>query len=104
MSDTLSPAQLKKLLDNGTDITVLDVRRREDRVDVAFPIPGAQWKDPEHIAEWSKNLNNGGQFLVFCVHGHHVSKGAREFLRAQGLPAHILEGGIEGWQAFSKRS
>ena len=104
MSDTLSPSELRKLLDSGTDITVLDVRRSEDRVDVAFPIPGARWKDPEQIAEWSKELIHSGRIVVYCVHGHQVSKEARGFLREQGLRTHILEGGIEAWQAFSKGS
>ena len=104
MSDTVSPLELKKLLDCGADITVLDVRRREDRVEVAFPIPGARWKDPEHIAEWSKELVHSGRILVYCVHGHQVSKGAQGFLREQGLTTHILEGGIEAWQAFSRGS
>ena len=104
MNDTLSPAELKKLLDSGTAITVLDVRRREDRVEVEFPIPGAEWKDPAQIAEWSQELTNSGQVLVFCVHGHHVSKGARDFLCDHGLPTQILQGGIEAWQAFSKGS
>jgi len=104
MNDALSPAELKKLLDSGTDITVLDVRRREDRVEVEFPISGAEWKDPEHIAEWCQELTTNGRILVFCVHGHHVSKGARDFLCAHGSPAQILQGGIEAWQSFSKGS
>ena len=104
MSNALSPSELKKLLDSGTDITVLDVRRSDDRADVECPIPGARWKDPERIAEWSKELAPGGRILVYCVHGHQVSKGARDFLREQGLRTHILEGGIEAWQAFSKGS
>jgi rhodanese-related sulfurtransferase len=104
MNDTLSPGELKNLLDNGADIKVLDVRRREHCVDVEFPIPGAEWKDPGQIAEWSKDLGNHGEVIVFCVHGHNVSRGARDFLRKHGLRARILDGGIEAWQAFSERS
>jgi Fe-Mn family superoxide dismutase len=104
MKDMLSPAELEKLLDEGADITVLDVRRREDRVDVEHPIPGAEWRDPDQIAEWCKALKSSGEVLVFCVHGKSVSKNARDFLREQGLSAGALDGGIEAWQVFSKGS
>lgn len=104
MKDTISPAELEQLLDEGADIKVLDVRRAEHRTDVAHPIPGAQWKDPARIAEWCTELDDVGEIIVFCVHGHNVSQGARDYLRKRGLRARIVEGGIEAWQAFSTRS
>ncbi len=104
MKDAVLPAELKDLLDQGADIKVLDVRRREHRVDVVHPIPGAEWKDPEQIAEWSKGLGDHGEVIVYCVHGHNVSQGARDFLRERGLRSRIVEGGIEAWEAFSKHS
>lgn len=104
MKDAVSPAELERLLEQGADVKVLDVRRRDDRVDLAYPIPGAEWRDPERIAEWSKDLSNLGEVIVCCVHGHNVSKNARDFLREQALNARILDGGIEAWQTFSKRS
>lgn len=96
--------ELKQLLDRNVDVTVLDVRRREHRVDVEHPVPGAEWRDPERIAEWCGELRNDREIVVFCVHGHNVSQDARDFLRKQGLSARIVEGGIEAWQAFSARS
>ena len=104
MKDTISPAELEELLNRGADIKVLDVRRREHRVAVEHPIPGAEWRDPEQIAEWSQKLGEHGEIIVYCVHGHNVSQGARDFLRALGLRARIVEGGIEAWQAFNKES
>ncbi len=104
MKDAVSPAELEGLLNRGANIKVLDVRRREHRVDVEHPVPGAVWQDPEHIAEWSKELGDHGEVIVYCVHGHNVSQGARDFLRERGLRARIVEGGIEAWQAFNKNS
>ncbi len=104
MNDAISPAELEELLQQGADIKVLDVRRREHRVDVEHPIPGAEWKDPEQIAEWSEGLGNHAEVIVYCVHGHNVSQGARDFLRERGLRSRIVEGGIEAWEAFSKHS
>ncbi len=104
MNDAISPAELEDLLEQGADIKVLDVRRREHRVDVEHPIPGAEWKDPEQIAEWSEDLGNHAEVIVYCVHGHNVSQGARDFLRGRGLRSRIVAGGIEAWEAFSRRS
>ncbi len=104
MEDTISPAELAELLAKQSDVTVLDVRRREHRTNVAHPIPGAVWKDPEHIAQWCEDLPAGGEIVVFCVHGHNVSQGARDYLREHGHRARIVEGGIEAWQTFSTGS
>ena len=104
MKDAISPAELENLLGQDADVKVLDVRRREHRVDVEHPVPGAEWKDPEEIAEWSKDLGVHDEVIVYCVHGHNVSQDARDFLRKQGLRARIVEGGIEAWQAFSRDS
>ncbi len=104
MQDAVSPAELKKLLDRSANIKVLDVRRREHRVEVEHPIPGAEWKDPEQIGEWSKEFGDDGEVIVYCVHGHNVSQGARDFLRERGLRSRIVAGGIEAWESFSKHS
>jgi Fe-Mn family superoxide dismutase len=104
MKDSVTPAELDELLKRKTGIKVLDVRRRDDRVDVEHPIPDAEWRDPERIAEWSKEVGGDAEVVVFCVKGHSVCQDARDFLRKQGIRAKSLDGGIEAWQAFSKRS
>ena len=104
MKDAVSPAELERLLDGDADIKVLDVRRREDRVEVEHPIPGAEWKDPERIAEWSRDLEPDSEVIVYCVKGLNVCQNARDFLRERGLRACIVEGGIRAWESFIKRS
>lgn len=37
--------------------------------------------------------------VAYCVHGHEVSRGVVDRLRALGLEAALLEGGIETWKA-----
>ncbi len=37
--------------------------------------------------------------IVYCVHGHEVGRDAAAALRAQGLDARHLEGGLEAWRA-----
>lgn len=39
-----------------------------------------------------------GAVVVYCVHGHEVSQGVCATLRAIGVDAAYLEGGVEGWR------
>jgi thiosulfate sulfurtransferase len=96
---TLTCAALSALVAGRKSITVLDVRRRPAFEADPRLIPGAVWKDPEQVGNWAAGLNRERPIVVYCVHGHEVSHGAVDRLRALGFPAALLEGGIEAWKA-----
>lgn len=82
---------------------LIDVRRREayDKADTV--IPTAHWRDHKRASAWAAEVPRGrdapqGDVVVYCVHGHQVSESAAALLRAAGLAACYLEGGIEGWR------
>jgi Fe-Mn family superoxide dismutase len=62
-------------------------------------IPGAIWRDPFALADWAGALPGGRALVVYCVHGHEVSRNARDALRRLGFDADLLAGGLEGWKA-----
>lgn len=97
MPDSITPAELQHKLDEGANIAVLDVRKPEDRVEVAHTVPGAQWRDPGKVDKWCGDIAPVDEVIVYCVHGHNVSKGARDALRQRGKTARIVEGGITAW-------
>lgn len=103
MKDAISPADLDRLLELGANIRVFDVRLEKDRTNVEYPIPGAEWRNPEGVAEWSRDIQPGDDVVVFCVHGHHVSQSTRDALRERGIGARIVEGGIAAWCDYAKR-
>ncbi len=77
--------------------TLIDVRRvaafeRDPRV-----IPGALRRVPEDIDQWSRDPDAWRSVVVYCVHGHEVSRNAAAALRGAGFAACILEGGFERW-------
>ena len=39
------------------------------------------------------------EVIVYCVYGHEVGRATAMRLRAAGLNARYLRGGIDGWQA-----
>ena len=102
MTSKISPRELKRMLDEGARVRVLDVRLEEDREPVDHPIPGEQWRDPKQVDNWSAELGNDDTVVVYCVHGRWVSQGVCDTLREKGLRACYLEGGIEDWNKLIK--
>lgn len=78
---------------------VIDVRRMQAFDADLHMLAGATWRDPFSTDEWIKFLPRHGSIVVYCVHGHEISKNACVALRTAGLDAHYLEGGIEAWNA-----
>ncbi len=97
MSRTITPTDLKSLVEKKS-VTVLDVRRQNDFDADQVKLPGAQWKNPEQMAEWSKGLPKDKEVVIYCARGGSVSNSVLDQLLGQGLKARYIEGGIEGWK------
>ena len=80
-------------------VPLLDVRRAATYATASSRIGGAHWRDPAAVATWAGELTPGAPVVVYCVHGHEVSRGVALQLRAAGIEARFLRGGIEAWQA-----
>lgn len=81
---------------------VLDVRRREVFDDAPTQLAGARWHDPAQVVTWADSLPSDRDVIVYCVAGHEVSRATAMRLRASGLRARFLPGGIDGWQAAGR--
>ena len=99
MERTVTCAALNELIDSGAEIPLLDVRRRPAVEADPGLIPGAVWKDPEQAGTWASGLSQDVPVVAYCLHGHEVSRGVVDRLRALGIEAALLEGGIEAWKA-----
>jgi len=97
MSRTITPNDLMPLVAK-TAVTVLDVRRANDLAADTVTLPGAQWKNPEQVAEWSKGLPKDKEIVIYCARGGSVSNSVLDNLLGQGLKARFIEGGIEAWK------
>lgn len=98
MSRTITPNDLKPLIEVKS-VTVLDVRRQNDFDADKATLPGAQWMNPEQMAEWSKSLTKDREVVIYCARGGSVSNSVLDHLLALGVPARFIEGGIEAWKA-----
>lgn len=89
---------LDAALDAVDTAVVIDVRRAGVFANAKTVISDAQWLDPAGIAQWMEQLPRDREILVYCVYGHEVSRNSAIRLRAHGLNARFLAGGIEAWQ------
>jgi rhodanese-related sulfurtransferase len=101
MNDTVTPDELEAKLKENNPPKILDVRRVSDRGSNPNAIPGAEWKDPEKVAEWSKELGSG-EVVIYCARGGSVSRSVQEKLREQKINVKFIEGGIEAWKKSGK--
>jgi len=77
---------------------VLDVRRDAPFKAAPDMIEGATWADPTHVNAWAGDLPAGRKVVVYCVYGHEVCQSTAAVLRARGIDARFLEGGIAQWK------
>jgi superoxide dismutase, Fe-Mn family len=77
---------------------VLDVRRDAPFKAAPDMIEGATWADPQHAHAWADEWPAGRKVVVYCVYGHEVCQSTAAVLRARGIDAHYLEGGIAQWK------
>ncbi|WP_440112026.1 Fe-Mn family superoxide dismutase [Acidovorax sp. BL-A-41-H1] len=78
---------------------IIDVRRAGAYAAAVHVLPGARWEDPTRVDAWADTLPANQTTVVYCVHGHEVSRAVALRLHASGRPVRFLEGGIEAWAA-----
>lgn len=96
-SDSLGASQ-----DDVARGALFDVRRRGVFEQSTQTLPGAVWRDPMDVARWAASLEPGAPVTVYCVHGHEVGRSTALRLRAAGVDARYLEGGIDAWARAGK--
>lgn len=96
----IAPESLRERVAAGQAPLVLDVRRRKAFDAGSDMIAGAEWRQPEIVADWAGGVPRGREIVVYCVYGHNVSHDTVMALRAQGVDARALRGGIAAWHAI----
>jgi superoxide dismutase, Fe-Mn family len=77
---------------------VLDVRLPEDRL--RDRLPETPWHDMKQVDEWAEQLPKDREVVVYCMYGFWVSEDTAGALRAKGINASVLDGGISAWRAM----
>ena len=86
------------LADSLSSHTVIDVRKAPAFLASGMTVAGACRRLPFDAENWWSEFA-GRRVVVFCVHGHEVSRAVCGFLEDKGIDATVLEGGFEAWRA-----
>ena len=86
------------LADSLSSHTVIDVRKAPAFLASGMTVAGACRRLPFDAENWWSEFA-GRRVVVFCVHGHEVSRAVCGFLKDKGIDATVLEGGFEAWRA-----
>jgi Fe-Mn family superoxide dismutase len=83
--------------DDMAGARVLDVRRAAVYEKSPTMIPGAEWRDPSRVGEWSAELRliARSSCIAFTVTRWPGDSTAPS---CGGIAAHFLRGGIDGWR------
>jgi len=97
--EEITAAQLKRLLDTGADLVVIDVRNPDEFAAARIPgttlIPLPEIEQGPGI-EKVRSLVNGSELVVHCRSGMRSAK-ALGLLQAAGIRGKNLKGGIHAW-------
>jgi rhodanese-related sulfurtransferase len=94
---SISPGSLYSRLVTASAPLVIDVRKTSAFDTDDALIVGAIRRAPDEVGRWQQDLPPGRSVVVYCVHGQEASQGVAATLRASGVDAAYLEGGITGW-------
>jgi len=94
---SISSHDLYARLGTASAPVVVDVRRPPDFAKADTLIVSAFHYAPDEVERWRRDLPSGRSVVVHCAHGREVSQNVASALRAAGLDAAYLEGGISGW-------
>lgn len=94
---SISCSELYGLLGTARAPMVIDVRKPPAFDDDKRMLAGATRRLPTDVEAWRSGIPAGRQVVVYCVHGREVSQDTASVLRAAGINAQYLEGGITEW-------
>src|SRR4051812_46433685 len=94
--DTITAAQLARLIGTQDAPLILDVRADEDRAADPRALPASLQRDPRSVADWAGDYA-GQAVAVADRRGGKLSQGVAAWLRQAGARAEYLEGGFDAW-------
>jgi len=99
MSKSITASELSSLSGTAAWPTVVASTRCAKFEQEGRAIAGSVWRDHMATDAWGSELAAPGKpVVVYCLHGHNVSQLAVARLRAQGIDARHLEGGIDAYE------
>jgi Fe-Mn family superoxide dismutase len=101
---SIAVEELQALLNRGERVAVVDARLAEDFEAAKDVLPSSRYIDPLRIGAAADSLPRDVPVAVYCVYGFQVSQDAVTALRARGIDARVVSGGIAAWRALGGKT
>lgn len=95
--NAITPAQLARLIGTPDCPYLIDICTPEDFAADPFLIPGASRQDHQYRDDLLKRVQ-GTRCVIICQKGLKLSQGTAAWLRAEGITAEYLDGGVYAWR------
>jgi membrane protein DedA with SNARE-associated domain/rhodanese-related sulfurtransferase len=98
----ISPEALKRRLDAGEDVTIIDLRTPLDVAATPYAIPGSRWLAADAIDAVEAERLRARDLVLYCACPNEATSArVALLLRRQGISrVHPLEGGLAAWMAL----
>jgi len=99
----VSPEALKRRLDAGEDVTIIDLRTPLDVTATPYAIPGSRWLAADAIDEHEAELLRSRDVVLYCASPNDTTSArvALELKRKGITRVRPLEGGLAAWLALN---
>ncbi|PYN45915.1 MAG: sulfurtransferase [Candidatus Rokuibacteriota bacterium] len=99
----VSPEALKRRLDAGDDVTIIDLRTALDVAATPYAIPGSRWLADDAIDEHEVELLRSRDVVLYCASPNDATSARVALqLKHKGISrVRPLEGGLAAWMALN---
>ena len=99
----VSPEALKRRLDTGDDVTIVDLRTALDVAATPYAIPGSRWLAADAIDEHEVELLRSRDVVLYCASPNDATSARVALqLKHKGISrVRPLEGGLAAWMALN---
>ena len=99
----VSPEALKRRLDAGEDVTIIDLRTPLEVTATPFAIPGSRWLAADAIDEHEAEFLRSRDVVLYCASPNDTTSArvALELKRKGITRVRPLEGGLAAWMALN---
>lgn len=98
-SPTIDTLAARRLLDSDPTIAVIDARLADDAASVPVRLQGARRAPPDRIEAVAAGLARNSKAIVYCAWGFEIGGDCAARLRAHGIDAVAIAGGLGAWRA-----
>jgi rhodanese-related sulfurtransferase len=95
-----APLELKRRLEAGDHLVIVDLRTPLDIEAMSYKIPGARWMSPEALDDPHHVIEKNSEVVFYCAEPREATSARMALLLDHHgyRNVHPLSGGLEGWR------